>query len=483
MAGQDYKRHIPAGGSTRINANGETYIFCKFSDRDVTVDIAGRKVVMRTGSYMEFAPLRGENSAVTIYNDDSENPAAVLFVLGVGTYDEKLVRGEISVEPILRNADGTTKPDTRGPLIIDMAPVNAIFNAYSQGDIVRKWTAEPSATPGATIPDGLFHAKDGALGFFWHDDNNVLEIQTYEKETLNLIDRLSVTTVVIGNVHEVGYLPGVGYLLLDNGNKLRNLDGEIKFNFDTLPVYNVRSFDYDPDNDWLVCRSQTDESVIFIDRNFNLIKQIDMPQVGNHQGIRVDYWTGNYCLFADDGTTNVMMHMVTPTGEPVETLDYTDTEVNFSFPAVPDRLYLYCDIDGEAGSVRAKVAMRDFVKKPEVETIQPGCQLGQSLIKQDIPVQVTADITGETLGGSVRIEGEVIKAALEFHYRRKAPDDYLDHVYQLDLGRDGAGQPVKTIRTGNGTFARAGIADNFTTLWPGRVALVIDNELDMGVSL
>jgi hypothetical protein len=130
-----------------------------------------------------------------------------------------------------------------------------------------------------------------------------------------------------------------------------------------------------------------------------------------------------------------------------------------------------------------KQALLAYVTKPEFEAIRPGCELKEALIKSVGLPQITAEITATQVVGGVSITGQIIKAAIEYYYGRKVPDNYLDHVYALDLTIDENGREFKVVKSGNETFARASIVDNFGVMTPGKITITIDNELQLGVIL
>ena len=166
-----------------------------------------------------------------------------------------------------------------------------------------------------------------------------------------------------------------------------------------------------------------------------------------------------------------------PDGTYLGELEFTDENPGFNDGGfVPYRNSIYC---GE-GMLRQELAIRDFATKPEFRAVIPGCELLGALRNNEQLPQVTADITLSEVMGSVIVSGEVIKAAIEYYYKRRAPDDYLDHVYQFGASRDENGLPFKTINSGNRTFAASAFNDEFGITLPGQVVLVVDNELELG---
>lgn len=482
MAGDSKAFTIPAGGTYPINGNGETYIFCQFADRPIRVKIAGKTVTMRAGGYQEFEPLAGPNARVEFENTDPDNPAAVVFIMGTGTYDEKIVRGEISIEPILRTADGTTKADTRDTLQINLQPVNLATKGYSIGDLIASFSVGGEPSP-YTRERRLFQGPAGMVGIHINAaPGDFTTVQLYDQNTLNLVESFVIEATPYGFVQDVVYVNGL-YYYLDNGGQIWDQNNNRVV--DLVAVTGESGFTgmgYDPINQRFVLQDPADNAVWTVsaldfqttttfplDLNAHVEPSVDCP--------RVDSWTGHY--FIADVTA---LYEYSPDGEYIGTLDYSalDGLIRLDYGYQPYRNLLFADDNTIDGTTRYKRALRTYQEKPEFEAIRPGCGLSNAMVVPERMPQITADLSIQKLGDGILVSGEVIKAALEFYYKRKAPADYLDHVYQFDATRDGDGMPFKAINTGNRTFKRAAVSDNFSIQLPGKLVLVVDNELTMG---
>jgi len=147
---QDYVRLIPAGQTVEIPVVGD-FIYCKFSDGEIRVVINGKSTGMEAGDERRSGDgtvFRGVN----LINDTGVDKS-VIFVIGFGGFNRRIIRGEVSVVPQIRKADGSLVDDTR-------TSVSATIN-YPQGDfIVDRVAGEPvlevgyENTPNATWGQG-----------------------------------------------------------------------------------------------------------------------------------------------------------------------------------------------------------------------------------------------------------------------------------------------------------------------------------------
>ncbi|WP_375191232.1 hypothetical protein [Marinobacter sp.] len=483
MAGDTKAFTIPAGGTYPINGNGETYIFCQFADRPIRVKIAGKTVTMRAGGYQEFEPLAGPNARVEFENTDPDNPAAVAFVMGNGTYDEKIVRGEIMIEPGLRKADGTFVTDTRHTVRIDLMPKVTTVESFAEGQILQEISL---AHPELAIVGGAVGEVTEIEDLFSNDSYRII---TRDRETLQ--EKRSYVSSVVNHDDAFAYVPGAGVVGLDAnfgfGVAILNDVGQPTYLFTPQegPANEDKIDDiaYDPVTGGILTYCGSTNASYRVVRIYDLqgnqiFEQFDGVPVNTAGRVTVDPFTGHIAISSADGET-LEFYKRAP-WELVEAVTLQDAQLSRPFYVERNDIWA---MSGTAGDGIKKLAVRDYTTKPLIRSITPGCDLFTAYAKpQDLP-QITADIQAEELPNGLKLSGELIKAAIEYHYRRKAPDDYLDHVYQFDLTQDGSGQPFKTITGGNASFARTNVIDNFTTILPGRVVLVLDNELELGAAI
>ena len=476
MAGQDYKRLIPAGGAFPLDTSGD-YIFLKFADRPIDVIVNGgrggqTRITMEAGD--KYRP--GPFEALEFQNPDTSAPAQVVVTVGEGDFNRQIVRGEIQVEPGLRKADGTFAPDTRRTLAIDLVPSNIVTTSYAQGDEIDQWTLTYPADTSLNRARFLFPLLNGNLGFLFNDSSgDDVEIQEYDAKTKDLIYTQKYSMSSFGSFMDAVEIPGYGVCALDNGRNLKRVsDNSIILTGES--GFNSKSVAYDPFKK-LICLAANSDHIARYNLDLELVDKVYQSDISVSDIFRVDWTTGEY-LHGDFGTVKVRDP---DTGSHKETINIASVYFDHGFIVNGNRLY--ADNTSLGGSVRWERAFRPFTTKPEFRAIRPGCGLVDALVKPGALPQVTADITVASYPNGVSLDGELIKAAIEYLYRREAPEDYLDHVYQFDVTRTANGLPFNTVTTGNRTFARAGIADEFDALLPGRIVLTIDNELTLGGAL
>lgn len=474
MAGDTKAFTIAAGGSHPINGNGQTYLFCQFADRPINVRIGGETVTMRAGSYQEFEPLSGTNARVTFENTDPDAPAAVVFVMGKGTYDEKIIRGEVSVEPILRNADGTTKPDTRHTVAIDLLPVSAETETLEAGTLLAS-AASPEKSGGAVFvrPDGIIAQSLLNTGPTYRG------VAEYDQD-LNLIQVLDMNPMISMDTESLGWTPETGYITFSGSSIKEFATGNTLFSVG----FTMKSFCIGKGGT-IVAVSGTGELAQFDAATFDEILRttisVAVPSSSSQQTIAYDRFNDRYILhtYNDAG-----WRIYDADFEQIGTFSDADGYPSIAEGFDVERNTIYrARTQQVTGTNLFKNVLFEFTPSPKLRAVRPGCGVVGALLKREATPQLTASITATEVAQGIQVEGELIKAALEYHYRRAMPDDYLDHVYAFDVSRDKDGLPVPVRTSGNRTFARASVSDDFSTLTPSRVVLTIDDELQQGATL
>lgn len=483
-AGQDYKRTIPAGQSSRINANGETFIFMKFADRPIEVDIAGRKVVMRAGSYQEFEPLASENSNIVLYNTDPDNPAFVEIVTGTGTYDEKIVKGEISVIPGVRSASGQFIEDTRWTLKADVDFTDLEKETFTKYEIKEQYD-----NGGVTSVQFTTYLPRSNEAFY--TDNNVnhrrINLKTLEREYIeDLTGDKSGTIEVNGKGYE--------YLHM-NGQPDKN--GDI----------------------WIGGRAAggTKAVLVKIDRLFTPLEAYEAPidMIANISRFNHTAISGDriFHLISDSNESFIIYELVN--GQHIErkryelNKDYTDPVTKNCYAMLG-----HIVIGQNSGGPQAIIRISDFEIVPNDQNF-PNCNRGISVwepnreflsgtlvaslhLKNVLTWTKTAEGTFETCSGGyvfdpqkhiteagitatqteqgVKIQGQVIRALLELWLGQFVADDYLDHVYRVEFDNANGRSPI-TVSSGGTSLAGAKIADSFSCVFPQTVKITLDNNL------
>jgi hypothetical protein len=484
MAGDTKAFTIPAGGTYPINGNGETYIFCQFADRPIRVKIAGKTVTMRAGGYQEFEPLSGPNARVEFENTDSDNPAAVIFILGTGTYDEKIVRGEISIEPILRNADGTTKPDTRHTVDIDLLPVAANIQTLAVGDLLWQGAVDQSVYTWRS-GGGIHRRPDGLIGQNLMENGDYNEAIALFDEKGQLVDMGFIERIVGYERNSLIWTPGTSWTVSKDNAVIGNLNLGSTSGSVTYFTWSKMIESMTVDGDLNIVLIDRDLNVAVVNSTtFEVIKTAviaGVPKDGSwEQRIAYDAFYDRYYLQPRDADRHYILNA-----------DFEVIENRGPFvgdPAINEgrdvyRNQIYTCGDYFSTKIATAKVFEEYQTSPKLEAVRPFCGLNNALLKRTDPIVLTAQLTAREVSAGIQIEGELIKAALEYYYRAQVPDDYLNHIYGFDVSRDQNGGRVKKVISGNRTFAAANIADNFSTLAPSRIKIIIDNELQLGANL
>jgi hypothetical protein len=481
MAGQDYPKRLEAGATQNVNIAGD-YVFCKFADRPFTVIMDGSRVTMEAGDKYRNS---GGFTEFEIENTDKVNPIAIVLTIGQGDYNRQIIKGEVAIVPILRNADGTTKPDTRQTISIDLQPANLALTAYTMQQDIISVRATENADPG-----NVFLSAENTIGVnYFTGSSNRHSIDYYDQKTLAYIKTDAYGVANNADWNDVTYWPGVGLVMLSYAgfvNRIKLLGGLDPAN-DWTTLFNptpsnegkaASGMAYDWKNGYLLVLNtggQPSDNQFYeaYDRNFNLVYTRSASRSWN--GITVNTTTNDIIM----SLSSDLLVLDNATGATIKNLDYTLASFVYfdtNLVVLGDTVYF---ANSRQDNIRA-FALEDFTTKPTFDAVRPGCELKNTILKTRELPQITADITANELLAGVVLSGQLIKAALEYYYQRKAPDDYLDHVYHLDYSSDQNGVPVKAINTGNETFKRAEVVDDFSTLLPGQIVITLDNELTLG---
>lgn len=485
MAGQDISKRLLPGQSQPVQVGGD-FIFMKFADRPITVLInggesSGSRVVMEAGD--KYRP--GNFQSFEIENTDPERPAQLLLTVGRGDYNRQIVKGEISITPILRNADGTTKTDTRHDLRIDLLPANLELDTYAAGDLIATGQTLVGSSF-STSSNFIFQKVDGDMVFMDGGSNGSWTVSRLNLQTLSYSSTFNGDLPGTAIATDMAEHPTLGFIALRTStNELYQWTGTEWVLFGELPAAQTcNSLCYMPDRKlWAgtsVLNGVDGKGIyLFSDDLASQAAFIPVATISGSHSARYD--RANSQLYLVRNINYIPIDIEEGTAGAEVGIVYEGNQNNgaqYGRMVVHGNDVFFME-DVYETRVR-KHAFKNYTTKPEFRAIRPGCELAQALIRADQLPQITATITTETQANGVKVSGELIRAAMEYYFRRAVPDGYLDHVYAVDFTRDGYGRPFAPIVTGNDTFARANVADNFTSLLPGQVVITIDNELTLG---
>jgi len=483
---QDYSRLVPANSTVEIPVVGE-FVYCKFSDGSIRVVINGKSTLMESGDERRSGGttvFRG----VTLIND-TDVAKSIIFVIGFGGFDRKIVQGEIMIEPGLRKADGSFVTDTRRTIKIDLVPVNIETDAYTAGDLIETIDASQNLYAPFTFVLNGDNNNPWFIGF--STAGGIETLVKYDKRlSLQSVEPLAPRAWSASEIYGATYRPGVGILALYRDGTVRKIA-----NVNTNAV--IKTFFAGADwvsMQWISSLGQylgvqhSIKNLYFLNSIFEIQTVLPIPDVrffpeantcATYDEINNQFLYGrSQFLTVLSQTGDVLYEVETPTATKAGTSERPEYE-GAIFTADGQSVFYNGESDNGATDYYRplKQAFRDFETRPEISSIKPGCELSNSLEKPVSLVQIRANVTASQLQSGVVLSGEVIRGALEYYFKQAAPTNYLDSVYQFDISRDGTGQRFNTINTGNRSFLASGIADDFAMLLPGQVVLVIDNKL------
>lgn len=481
MSLQEMIFDLEPGGAEYQGTGESNYLFVDYADFPFTMEIDGGTVTLRKGS--KFRYRGGMFSKLVLKNTSPDFANNLRLFVGTHEADNQIIEGEVSIVPILRNADGSTKTDTREVLQLSLNPYSLAINLYDAGDIIRQTSGLLDfGFSGQTT--WLVPHPDGTLWHVYRGNNSDFNTFSWDPRTGLFLGEKGDYDLRFppGSGDRAIFFNRVGQLFFVNaeGNCYRcdpqpdGVDYVFQVNLEREgSIFKLAAADFTNNE---LHALQTDGRVFVYDLDALTFKrEFTIPvSAGGVGDIFYEPQRGELVL-AQIGDN--WRYVNTTTGELTQTVAANVSIYN----STPSQLYYgqgniyYRGVMSGTTASLQKRALVDFQTKPEFFAVRPGCEFTAAL-RNFNPIQTTASFTvTETVEGVI-VSGEVIKAALEFYFGRKMPDDYLDHVYLLDSSQAGF-QPVSS---GNETFARAAIADAFTVRTPCNLILRIDSELALG---
>ncbi|WP_428398404.1 hypothetical protein [Marinobacter salarius] len=482
-AGQDHPITIAAGGVQRIKANGESYLFCKFADRDIRVNIGGREVVMRAGSYQEFEPLSGEQSNIVVYNDDPDNVAIVKFVTGTGTYDEKIIRGEITTVVGIKTGGGEYIADTRKKLALDVISVPGTGITENYGQAVETWF-EGGASDWALINmDGTGKMAQPPESIDYNPAVHQLPIAMSQPTsggvTFYAYEFDPITKQrgrYIGPVQDLGQ------------QEAFTVFGDIHYqtnSFGTEGVYKRIG----SSGSWELLTSLGNPKDMCVLDNGDLV-------VINGNSLVLINPAGD--ILATYATANSRQRVMTRNGQvwAFSSANYTPDVLDYNLEPIAGGAEGVLDSDGPCfgyGPYMVEMPSDDRLYVRPLETVTDlfagksylACEnawLGPKPTNIEA-VRTTADITvNNAESANPTVSGEVVKLILEWYLGKALALDYMDYVHAIEItgstNINGAKFPPIRIQSNGQTFLAAKIPDDFRVIFPIQATLTIDQRAE-----
>jgi hypothetical protein len=479
---QDYVRLIPAGQTVEIPVVGD-FIYCKFSDGEIRVVINGKSTNMESGDERRSGDgtvFRGVN----LINETAVDKA-VVFVIGFGSFNRRIVQGNVSIEPILRSADGTTKADTRYDLDVSLNPYNLETTPYEAGEVIRA-TSGVLVDASSSQDEFLTPNPDGTLWAVYVGNNDDFNTFRWNPKTGLFLGELS--------NYDLRFPPGGGprttffnksgtlFYVNAEGNAYictPNSDG-VDFTFEA----NLQR----PGGTFKFASTDFAENVIYCVNNDAFVVVYDLDTFAFKREFQVTFNVGSTAsgffdnatdqlVFANIGDIWRFVDKFTGVQQSAKSAGFDIYKSSEQYVQGNGNEVFEVGISGVTATLR-KRALKDFETKAEFFAVRPECVISASL-RNFQAIQTTANITVEKTLNGVLVSGEVIKAALEFYFGRSMPVEYLDHVYYFDSSNNG----FKAVSSGNKTFLAANIDDNFAIRTPTNLIIKLDNDIELGALL
>lgn len=501
----DFKKTIAPGGVERINGNGQTYLFCKYASGPLRVELDGEATEITAGSYKEFLPL-GTDAGVLLYNLDPINPINVILEMGTGTYDEKIVRGEIRVSPSIQRADGSLVRDTRRSLTFTVEKGGRDGVAFSPGDILQ------TDASGSAMHEGSGYLRseiiDGQIVTWRHVAYGTVRKKVFDLEFTELSstdygagdiadnskfasDMVTAGDTWIAVKSRSSATDQIYFGALVNGAFQKSVTFTLAGGEDTYCTYRteshyyhvaknggtltVRKFTFAGELVNTTARSESSGAYEEAGSYSYLLQSLQWNEADQALYMGVTDWSPGY-FYA----------LVTVSPDDFGLIAKTD-----DFPCetnrvpIPDELFKLGeqfiilrddDSSGTEGAYNARVVADAYTLTPELKLTRRNCDgVAQVIATPPATVWQSIDVP-LTLADNV-VSGEVVRALLESALRRAVPDGYLDHVFALTWQRTNDGALVGGQDYGSTSFAAVGAADDFSVPVPNVVTLSFDADL------
>lgn len=440
--------------------------------------VDGQPLIMRAGSKQRIPrtePNRMAFEQFEVDNLDEDIPIQVVFVVGVGDYDETIISGNVRAESLVMTALGA-KPDSRYTIDAIIQPGQLITKTLTQGDIILEKDSGLAAIAGSDV---VFH---GELGLVAYQDAFSGDVQLYDTE-LNLVKTAPRIAPPSGNpandfayIEPLGGYVGLGGSFTGIKNKLYDNLGQEIMDLNPLGVDTLRRVAYVPKENLLVFSDSVNNKIIFTDIQGSVIVAEVAHSMGAGDPMRYDHIEGKVYSYGSSGSLKI-----------IDPVDFSSTDHTVSYPLANGTSSPYWVVtqkrvigfSADDKTRLRKVAGIDFTTKPSFEVYNSQFD---SLRKQT-KIQTTAALSVSEKTDGVAVSGEVIKTILESYFMQKVESRYLDSVYSFDMGRGPKGNHQNVKTTGARTFALQGVKDNFEVFAPTKVRITIDSNVPLGAFL
>lgn len=469
----DHSITVEPGSEFPVQAGGD-FVFCKFADRDIRVIIQNSPRTMRAGS--KWRPAGGfEAGDVIVQNPDPVNPVAVVLTIGVGDFDDQIIRGEVTVNPGIRGRDGVFIDDTRSTVRLSAAFGNITPREYVEGDEIAVVDSPGMAVHPTVLSDGrvLVCDEDGNDWAEWNWQSGT------RRELPNLAHGPGVQVGPELFLPLGDDVPGSGrriVLLVYDAATLtlrRRITTGAQWNgYASAP--GVRGVEALPGGRFAISHDNGgstpgNRGVSIVDGKGEVVKLIDgfSAAVIVRNGVMHVY---EYYIRDADARFFDAVTLEELTEERSE-IPVLGPYVRGAAITVYDTLIVGFNVPHNDNV--AEFAINDVVISAS-GTVSACAGSGRFKAGQ---VDTIAELYTQRLeNGRVLASGQLLRAVLEIYAGRYMPSDYLDYIYAVKADNLNGISP-RVIDAGGQSFAAAGIADDAAGTFPQTIEITLREGL------
>lgn len=467
-------------GEQQVQAGGD-FVYIDYVDREIKLMIHDQVITVNPGD--KVRPAR-QFKSVTVMNPDDTNPVAVVLKVGEGDYNSQIIRGDVSVTPVLRKADGTTIADSRRKLAFSVNVQNEGTSVLAPRDIVKSGGHEIYDSVGASA---MVRGRLFSLAEVYSPSNGYIVewnqrgfYEEFSAGVSGLFPQASAQWPITGS---------------DKTNELIIVDRAAAFGWGQSDVYAI-DIDSGATRQGLIgSNTEMPEGAVVV--NGEILISMGLSAGGQEiyryslddfqllgvgvEGLEKDYIGGRFFdggrLVLQCRDSRLRTYTKSAAGwVEVDSVNMGSTISGTYNAAIgTDTLFTH-----KTATTWQQVAWKN-TRRTYGFPVNATCadMVGALAKKSNLDASaVSAAIVNSVISDRrAKVTGEVIRYALEIYTGKRMPDDYLDYVYSFRASNAASGGLNEEAGGGAETFKKAGIADNFSIYSPSVIHIEVDNQL------